>query len=724
MAGSGLEGSGQYGFEMRDPVEGLEGRPHMTRSFQFPTEKQCVERAKRYLEINSHRILGQHDDVKWMDSGYEDTLVRERAIDKYKKIIRKTKKCPNDTQMLGDAEARDLQEDAIEKKAVECLVKDMRSGAVVLRTPPYPPEHPDGIVLDPKEYIIRRTVKGESREDIKNPPLYLPYKMGSDGKYRVSVKEGHLYKKYEQGDDPELTTGYGDNKYTKLSNNIDPSGKEIYKDAGIFFNHNTPKQLRLIRGTPEYEAAYAKIIASQPRAGYEVANNRGRVTASGDMFRWVLEGVIDCINNPSCGGKTEHEITIMLRNVEEIYIFALDSVINQFDSNKFYLSKKDRKEGQSVFASPKDIKAEVWKIAHNATNSISQKAHSVGGGARRRRSYEDPIRQEREETPLFQTRIAHTADYNHFPYSPENSINLLRDLAELNAKAAEADKVVENAKRKRADTVRSKVDYEFLNNLINKETAVVEDIVTILASFFRSANRLDQKIAKENAESQVKEWEKDGLTTSQMIDAIKKLPVYNEIFKSANPTGQATMPNRAAQNEKDKALEELRTDLATNKPDSPMIKSKYLPAFDPPHDKPEDQFGNYAKQLARELEQTYEPNEINFILVQVQDAINSALGKPTSKTVAARTTAPEPLDLTPKAVSNWHQMMRGQKTPQTLADLTFNPYFAHYSYSNNVAQVKRWVNDSKNKFTESDFKAIMDKLNALEAQKIKEEEED
>lgn len=717
LTGSGLEGlKAKYGYEMRNPVRGMGEDPHVTRGMTFPTLKQSREVAKRYMELNAHRIFGDYGpDVKWMDSGFEDSFTREEALRKYKKIVKQRKGCPTTGSTLNLGTSTDIDADLIEKEAVKCLIADMKAGTK-FNGPPYPPEHPEGLPLT----IGTRTVKGEKREDVFGPALYLPFKRNERGEWKPVVKPAHFYRRLDDSEkvSPELATGHN-KKYVKIDV-TDPTGMEVSKDAALNINQNTTKRLRLIKGSPEYREAFRKIMETQPKVTYRISGGQASSVNApdGKMYDSVLKGVLKCVYNPNCGGKTSHDIAIMIRNIPEIYDFAFQYVVDQFGSDKFY-NKKTKEFNPTQF-----LHKAVEDLAKTATNLVSQKQHSVGGGTRRRRAKSEGVRKQREKEPLFQTRIQHTGDYLHFPYDPANFSNYLNDLHNLEAQAKEYDSYKNQIKAKRSDTIISKSELgTLISDSLAKNSALVEDVLQILVAAIRSVNRLDQQQAQQNAESQVKEWEKDMLSPAEMIDRLKDLPVIKKMMEESGSDiktrGLANMPNLIVQREINDAKEELEHDLKSHTIESPFIKGKYAPAFPPPYasQEQENQYGTYVKNMAQELQSdpslSGDTEGFNYVLQKVQNYLNQRLG------IGESESPPKELTVTPNV--KWVNLMQQEQTPQNLFDIVFDPNFEKFGMENMILKVKGRIEKIKNKFTQSDYQKMMKKLDEISA-RAKEDE--
>ena len=719
LRGSGLEGTkGKYGFELRDPVRGTLGEPNVVRGMQFPTENQIDRAVKRYMELNAHRVLGDFDNsdpkIKWMDTGYEDTFERARQVERYKKIVRQEHR-------LMHSGAKDIKEDVIEKEAIKRLVADFKNKKVEIKSPPYPPTYPKGIDAT----LGTRKVKGETREDIIGPPLFLPFK--NDGRKWVPlVKKSHFYREIEPGErhDPNMIVGHKKD-FIKITDDIDPSGKKISKDGGLFLNHNTAKKMTLIKGTPAYHRAFEVIMSNQPMASHSVQNGEASavIDQSGDMYFYILKGVVRCINNLSCGHKTDHEKYLMLQNVPLIYSFALKYIENNFDNDLFFEPEEGEQGSVSnEYKSGKQLSRAIERMAHTATNLLSQKSWSGGGGTRRRRAQDAETRQTREENPLSSTRIQHTGDYNDFPYDPANMSNYLRDLAKLESDAKEAENKAQAAKDKRKDTNISKEELgKLIMNMSYSTTAVVEDLTMMLASFYRSANTLPPKIAQQNAESQIEAWEKEGYDLNRMIIAFKDLPVVKAVVEKAKlvaPTGNiARRPNAMIQNQINDAMEELNAGKSTM-PEA-AIRGKFLPQGS-------SKFSAYVIEIGKDLESdpqfTGDPEGLEEVLVAVQNALTKTIEgvSPTAPTAPAipTTSAVTPQSqinrirrLPPDKV-NYFLLMRAERTPENLFNIVFDPKFANASETV-IAAVRSRTNAIKDKFRKEDYDMMMDKIKEL-----------
>jgi hypothetical protein len=705
LRGSGLEGlKAKYGYELSHPVRGIGEDPHVTRGMTFPTLKQSREVAKRFMELNAHRMFGEYGpDVKWMDSGFEDSFTREEAIRKYKKIVKQSKGCPSTGSKLELGQSTDIDADLIEREAIKCLVADMKAGKK-FNGPPYPPDHRDGLPLT----IGVRTVKGERREDVFGPPLYLPFKKNEKDEWKPVVKPAYFYRRANVEDRVSKEARIGHNKeYIKMQDVDDPTGEEISKDAALNIHQNPTKRLRLIKATPEYKEAYKNIMQSQIRAEFTF-DRSGEIVVmpnnNGKMFYRILLGVAKCINSKHCGGKTTHEMSIMKRNIPAIYDFAYKYVEDQFGSEKFFSKKTNQ------FLSVPQLHRAAEKLAHTATNLLSQKQQTVGGGTRRRRAKSEEMRKEREERPLFPTRIQYTGDYLNFSYDPENFGKYLTDLHNLEAEAREEESVANQIKSKRTDTIIGKNELgTLLRNTINKENAIVEDILQILIAAIRSVNRLSPEISRQNAESQIKEWEKELLTPAAMIDRMKDLPVIKKMMEESKSQiktrGVANMPNIIVQREINDAKSELDNDLTSHDADSAFIKGKYGPAFPPPYgpQEQENQYGTYVRNMAQELQSdpslTGDAAGFNYVLQQVQKYINQRLGIGEVQT--------PPKDLTPTPNANWVNLMNKEQNPQNLFDIVSDPNFAKNAMDNMTAKLKGRIDKIKNKFTQNDYEKMM-----------------
>lgn len=723
LRGSGLQGEvGKYGFELRDPVRGTQGQPNVVRGMQFPTEDQVDRAVKRYMELNAHRILGDFEtdpSIQWMDTGYKDSFERDRKVKKYKEIVKQEHR-------LMRGEATDIKEDEIEREAIKRLVADFKNGKVEIKSPPYPPTYPKGIDAT----VETRRVKGENREDIIGPPLFLPFKK-EGGKWVPLVKKSHFYKEIEPGETHSSDLIVGHKKdFIKVDNeNIDPSGKKISKDGGLFLNHNTPKKMMLIKGTPEYERAFEVIMSNQPMASYSVRNGdaSASIDNNGSMHYYILKGVVNCINNLNCGHKTDHEKFLMVQNVPLIYNFALKYIESNFDNDLFFVPDSNE------YRQGRKLNAAIVKMAHTATNLLSQKSWTGGGGSRRRRAQTDDTRQQREEKPLFSTRIQHTGDYNYFAYNPENMSNYLKDLAQLESEAQEAENKAQAAKNKRDDTNISKEELgNLIMNMSYSSTAVIENLTMMLASFYRSANRLTSKVAQENAESQIKSWKEEGYDLKRMISAFKELPVVKsaiEKTKLVPPTGGiARRSNVMIQRQINDAMEELQNGKSTM-PEA-AIRGKFLPQGS-------EKFSAYVieigKDLATDPQFQDDPEGLEEVLVAVQNALTKNIEgvSPTSPIAPTASAIPTATSVTPQSEINrirklpsdkvnYMKLMRAERTPENLFNIVFDPKFVNASEPV-LNAVKSRINVIKDKFRKEDYDIMMAKIEELI--KIKREED-
>ena len=634
---SNLDGFGKYGFDLGGPLRGEHGEPHATRGMRFPTYANVSGSMKRYFELLAHRMFGDFDDsVTWMDSGLGDTFVRDEALESIIKSI-------SSSGMFNNIQSENEKREKIVNEAKKQLIDGIRKKTISLKTPPYPGTcYPNGYEITENDIIRTRKGQrksGEATEDIKAPPLYLPYKRVNN-KWVLEAKPGHFYKKIEHGDmvDPSKIRGHRKD-YVKADDIDDPTGKAIQKDAGIFINHNTPELAKLVRGTKEYREAEQAILNNQPRGSFSVYNGEAeaREDQNGEYIYPILQGVIKCINNPGCGGKTTHEINIMTKYIPAIYQYAYKYIEDNLDREDFYeydrMTGDDGQEqtirklkGQGERRARQRVNplfAAVRNMAEKATNLVSQKGFTAEGGGKRQRAKSSTERQKRVENPLYQYRIQFIGPIMqphgfaiNFPYNIDNFRKYLGDLQKFQDQAnkveEESQKVQKAAKdaiAKRQDTVTTK---ETLKNMILKaqgmESALREDYIMWLTSLIRSGNRdMPQEEAEKNAKRIVDEWEKENLSPKQMANAFLSHPLVekftSEIKQKAQASGtaisrpQVSLPNALIQKEINDAIEVLDGEIASRGGDSnhPAIRAKF---FTPAQGK---KYSNYVNQIGSEL---------------------------------------------------------------------------------------------------------------------------
>jgi hypothetical protein len=300
--------------------------------------------------------------------------------------------------------------------------------------------------------------------------------------------------------------------------------------------------------------------------------------------------------------------------------------------------------------------------------------------------------------------------------------NYLKDLAQLESEAREAENKAQAAKDKRKDTNISKEELgKLIMNMSYSTTAVVEDLTMMLTSFFRSVNTLPHKIAQGNAESQIKSWEEEGYDLKRMIIAFKDLPVVKAVVEKAKlvaPTGNiARRPNAMIQNQINDAMEELNAGKSTM-PEA-AIRGKFLPQGS-------SKFSAYVIEIGKDLESdpqfTGDPEGLEEVLVAVQNALTKTIEgvSPTAPTAPAipTTSAVTPQSqinrirrLPPDKV-NYFLLMRAERTPENLFNIVFDPKFANASETV-IAAVRSRTNAIKDKFRKEDYDMMMDKIKEL-----------
>jgi hypothetical protein len=745
---------GKYGIELRDPVRNLTGSgPHLTRNTQFPTRKNIRISIKRFMELNGHRMFGNFDPtdstIRWMNSGYKDTRTRAFAVKEYKDnakvnlYLRRALELAPDVDLSEEEvtsafqnanalsvvrifnnlfgkdplhSARDVTSDAIETEAIRNLVDDVRSGRLDLRGPPSP-SHPDGIPVK----IRRITVKGVTREDIDNPPLFLPFKKkivnvnGVDQeKWIPLVNPAHFYRKLKDGESaPEEMLRGHDKKFVK-SDVYDPSGKSVYSDGGIFFNRNTPAQRRLIKGRQEYTDAYQKIIENQRLVGYSIEKGKAVINddSSHNMREDILRGVLRCVNSPDCGGKTDHEIAIMLRHIPLIYKFCFNLILNNLDNK--------------LLENPNNIEKESFKNA----SLLSQKNWDQGAGTRRTRAFTDETRAARQQQPLRQTRTQNTGTNTHFPYNTDNLLAFTDRLNQIENNAIEATRKKQQANMRRSETELTKGEISNLfGDLIRSESMVYEDLIMMLATIIRTKNR-KEKEARENAESIVRNWLDQNLSMTEMVSAFKNLEIVKDFMNASKvATPEATpiskRPNLIIQNKIDAALAELDKDAG---PEGNMKNPKIMGKFT---SRSTGEYSPYVSTIKSDLETdpvfSNDPENLTIVLNQVQDALNKKIGisatgaaptAPPTAPVTGTSSSPDKIEIIPNA--DWRSLF-SDVNPKNYYNIVFSNNFKTGATNNIILNVKSRIQKMRPEFNEEQYKKMMDEISKIQEERRKEE---
>lgn len=755
----GLTGKGKYGLDLGGALRGQHGEPHATRGMKFPTYKNVSDSMQRYFELLAHRVYGEFDDtVTWIDSGLKDNFIKEEALRTYIKQIR-------DSGMFDNSPSENIKYKKIMREAKRKLIEEIRSGRN-LKGPPYPgSDQPNGFEITAQDIIkTKKGQRGEAEEieDVKAPPLYLPYKKVND-RWVLQGKQGHFYKKIENKKDADPTAIRGWKGNYMIADDVDdPTGKAINKDGGVFLNQNTPKNAKLTKGTKEFNDAVEKILKIQKKGSFTVGDGFAdvREDMNGDYILPILQGVISCINTTACGPKTPYEIQYLLKYIPQIYQFAYQYIEDNLDSNAFYdietivgedgqeiVNKtiKTKKTGKSP--SGRNLRAPrvnplhkpLRTMAHAATALISQKAITAEGGGARQRAKTQDERLKRLENPLYQYRIQQIEPLKgdkelniRFSYNQENYRNYLADLnwfleksQELAKEKKELAQASHNIINKRIDTITTK---ETLKNLILKnislESSLDTDYVLWLTSLIRSGERnVSQEQAQERAQTIVNDWKKDNLSPQQMADAFLNYPIvknFTEFLKEkanqASPATssaqkpQASLPNALIQKVSNEALKDLDDEIANRGGDMnhPAIRAKFVtPAQG-------SKYSNYVVEIGKDLQTDQQfsddPETLDAVLSRVQKSINKKLGIAEIQ-YANGSSPPVIKDLTVSRNADWHKLLRVEQTPQNLFDIVFDPKFKGENVIDSIVNaVEKRIDRIKSLFTQSDYDKMKERL--------------
>ena len=534
---------GKYGLELRNPKESKsEYIGHAFRKTQFPSEEQTSRAPKNYLMMLAHRVLGKLDDpgIIWQPTSYVDSFERERLLTaETKRLMKVLKTQHSDRQTLYAAAVRKANENIKER----FLNRDPEIMSR-MTSPPYPPRYEQGIA--PFEHDGAKIENGT----LVGPKLYLPFKKEGDKLVPVLL-ESHFYK--EIGDKetvlPSHIVGHHRNfrKIDPLS--VDPTGTDIQKEGGLFFNHNTPQQLAMVKGTNEYRKAFAAIFSSQKKARLDTQKEGDSISVkalpddNGEYILPILQGVIICVYDKSCGKKTKFEINLMLQNIDLIYKFAYQYIHDDMGDDIFYKS-----ESSDEYKTGHFMTMAIKNRAHLATKLLSQRAWDDLGGGVAVRAFGSAGRQQRLVTPLMQKRIMVPSINQedgkplppvHFPYLPANVQEFIRDLEESEQWVKEINQKRNDAITTRFSTMVAKEKIEgIFKDIYTADHLGREDLRFLLAIAYKWENR-DEKYTEEeaieNAERQLRSWEEQGIDLAGMFEKMKELDVVKKI-KDRGPT--------------------------------------------------------------------------------------------------------------------------------------------------------------------------------------------
>jgi hypothetical protein len=582
LDGSGLEGTiAKYGFDLRNPVEDPKGDKHASEGFSFPRRKQTKDRMQDFLNLNMHRIFGDHvddPDVVWKRANGEDTWTAEQILKDYRKQIEADlrKSEPDSTQDEIEAKAREM--------AKAKLAEKYPNGE--LKGPPVPGVSEEGFPV-----TFRKNADGTVK--IVNPPLYLPYKEkeitvnGRTEKHLIPlVNAATFYRRIKSSDyvrnqdgkvlvddkgQPMIRGGNerlrGHKKDWIAVSDEEAKhqkyGTQMQKGGSIDPNFLSPEKLYLSPGTPEFEEAWNKVFADQPEVDYE----GGKIVekAHTGMYRDLVKGILNCIRN-NCGGTTSFESAIMIGKLDLIH----QGVYNHM------LQELGRQEGARNLATKNGRKLRAQVLA----SLYAQK--DQGGGTRRLRALSDVARARMTRT-TGQRRFDTTGD--KFPYTITNLRALLTDLNNLRAKAAKADQeaqaVVQSTKNKKS--ISDNLD-NVIQNSIRDSNEVANDLVTLLAAIHAEFATDSEVDSKKYAEDQIKSWVEEGKNSQELVAAFQSLDVVQKAMaqlpkkaeggEAGSEAGGADL-NKEIQDAIRMAGEDYAQDLRTIGKNSPQFAQKY-----------------------------------------------------------------------------------------------------------------------------------------------------
>ncbi len=530
---SGLEGTGRYGFDMRNPIESSDKdvHSHSTAGMRFPTAKQIRDRVRSFLVLNSHRMFGdiKDPDVKWMKGDGKDTFTVDQVKDKLEakhrnQLLKAVQQSPElQAQFPTGSE---VQKEA-NRRATEEIKALIKAGKLM------GPEAPG---LQGHERSPKLTPTG----GIEKPNLVLPYKeetvrvKDKDGKVKEVkrwipvVKDAHLYRQMNDSDfvtekyidengkeqtrrvpkNPDRVTGHNKD-FIKVDDEEfqygDPKG--IGAQGSLHLNHRTESIKHLVAHTPEFNQRYKEVIESQQQVVYsggsiQPAENSG-------IYLDFLKGVLNCIRSNSCGGKTDFENALMMQSVVELHQLVFQTAVNELDNEKL-----NTPQSRTSYAKDK-------------TNLYAQ--DNWGGGTRRKRAFTDEARRSAGQAS---TRIQSATAPNKL----QAFRDMMKEIQALRQRAHEVESSSDTAIQASREDIGSAVVGR-LKQIVIEKNNIAEEAADILAAIQLYINGGSKEDATEYGKSQVKSWVEDGLDSEMMIASLQNHPLVKQALAEIRARG-------------------------------------------------------------------------------------------------------------------------------------------------------------------------------------------
>jgi hypothetical protein len=740
---SGLEGKGQYGYDMSYPLEGKEGLPHTTGApldgqmgggFQFPSKAQVDKVISDFLNLNMHRMFGDlPEDVEWRKMDSKDTwtirLAREKLQQEvYEELFHSGK--------FGEkGPPKDVVEDEVERRLADMAQRG------VLKGPPVPGVAPDGLPIEVKD------------GHVVPPPLYLPGEK-RNGVWTPIVNPAHYFRPV--GTHPEDFERDGDGKLVlrdgkpviavskdklrghKKDHVALPDMAPVLGDPGQFeykkgrprhyapgafhFTQNTPSRKYLSKGDPGYQEAYEKVFGDQERVELGPGNKILPAEGGTGFFRDIIEGILQCAST-ECGGSGQFERAKLRGAVDDVHDEIMQLFLMKLADERLYTPggrrgaaksyagswvQQDHGEGtrrQREAGRRKTVSKDAEQGGEGSGFNIGQTLADRGGEGTARGSARRGRGGRRLPTGHFE-----------FNYSIHNMRRFLHELEQASRQADETSHEARQAARKE---VGERIIQMLRKGADSKATVIVQ-LISSLTELLQLQGMTPEAAGKE-AEQLVTNWTSSAKTSEQLVAAFEQHPLVQQMMRQQ--VGQLTPgQDKPPTEQEQEAIEQAHEDLEKMRrrgidPSSPQGKAIFLAH-------PGEEFSAYVNTEIAKIYDDMDPDELEALKRRVQAELNKIVGgKPASTAAAAKeiktadkpaaappapaaAPAPKPAgpprpDLSPEAI--------GRVSPKDLyeqkrfLELAHHPEYLKVTHVENLKRLLGWLDKNKASIDPADY---------------------
>jgi hypothetical protein len=357
---------GKYGLDLRNP-ETIKGKTddekdtYITSGWVLPKGQSVRSNLHDYLKYNAAGIFGKmpgmhgeilpnnifYKKIDSIDDKFSADARKKDLIKKYREEIR------NENLSRPKPYTSSQIEKEARKRANEDLIKEAEQGMLYAEPVPVHQGEPP-IPKEERRITVKDTGKkdddGNPIKTLVYPPIYLPFKKNGN-KETPLVKPGFHFRELgtrpkdfdETGEVAEeikdKLTGHNKNYVTSSEEEYLKSPHNIF-GSGDLYNAQQQDSHFLSQANYENEKKYKLVFPEkEKKVGIEWNGKVWAYTPKGDYNVSIVKGILNCLRNSACGGKSSNEQMYLMNNMEDIYQDMFSMMAENLDNPNLYTEK-------------------------------------------------------------------------------------------------------------------------------------------------------------------------------------------------------------------------------------------------------------------------------------------------------------------------------------------------------------------------------------------------